>query len=147
MSRWAHLAPILFILICALNRHSDTMQQRRRHQKMTKLIAAQAEQHKRRFNSAHVEIELVDEPGRVIKVLLDLGASCSVLSKRALEGVFHSLIRSPPKAKLIVANGGSLGLGGGVKTHRQALCEHPEQPEQVCCRVKVGIAPWILVAG
>ena len=116
LSRWAHLATILSILIYALNRHSDTMQQRRRHQKTIKLIAAETEQQECSFNLAYVEIEFVDEPGRVIKVLLDLGASCSVFSKRAraLQGVFHSLVRNPPKAKLIAANGGSLGLALGI---------------------------------
>ena len=54
----------------------------------------------KQFNAAYVEIELVDEPGRLVKVLLDLGASCSVFSKRSLQGIYHKLIRHPPKAKL-----------------------------------------------
>ena len=68
----------------------------------------------KQFNAAYVEIELVDEPGRLVKVLLDLGASCSVFSKRSLQGIYHKLIRHPPKAKLVAANGGSLGMAEGI---------------------------------
>jgi hypothetical protein len=85
-----------------------------RKQRIKKLIAAQAVLDTKTFNSAYVEIELVDDPGRIIKVLLDLGASCSVFSKRSLRGVYHSLIRSPPAATLIGANGDSLGLALGI---------------------------------
>ena len=61
-----------------------------------------------------VETELVDEPGRIIKVLLDLGASCSVFSKQSLASIYHKLVRYPPAASLVAANGGSLGLAEGI---------------------------------
>ena len=85
-----------------------------RKKRIKKLIAAQAVANMEDSNSAYVEIELVDDPGRIIKVLLDLGASCSVFSKRSLRGVYHTMIRKPPAATLIGANGDSLGLALGI---------------------------------
>ena len=112
--QWMRLASISFVFMAFIWQHSGTVQTLRAQRRKTKLIAAQAAEQEKQFNSAFIEIELVDEPGRIIRVLVDLGASCSVFSKRALRGVFHQLIMHPPKAKLIAANGGSLGLALGI---------------------------------
>ena len=72
----------------------------------------------KQLNAAYVEIELVDEPSRLVNVLLDLGASCSVFSKRSLQGIYHKLIRHPPRAKLVATNGGSLGMAEGISRLR-----------------------------
>ena len=114
LARWAHLIMILAFLLYAAWQYTGNHQKRTDQKRLTKLIAAQAAKQEQQFNSAYVEIELVDEPGRVIKVLLDLGASCSVFSKRSLNGIFHKLIKHPPKASLIAAHGGSLGLALGI---------------------------------
>ena len=68
------------------------------------------------FNSTHVEIELVDDPGVIIRVLLDSGAATSVMSSRQLRHIWHKLKRkyTGKKSNLISAGGGSLGVGLGT---------------------------------
>ena len=112
-TQWVHLTAMLIALLYLRWSWSGTDADIRK-KRIKKLIAAQAAADTKTFNSAYVEIELVDDPGRIIKVLLDLGASCSVFSKRSLKGVYHALIRNPPAATLIGANGDSLGLALGI---------------------------------
>ena len=45
------------------------------------------------FNSTYVEIELIDDPGVIIRVLLDSGAATSVMSSRQLKHIWHKLKR------------------------------------------------------
>ena len=45
------------------------------------------------FNSTYVEIELIDDPGVIIRVLLDSGAATSVMSSRQLRHIWHKLKR------------------------------------------------------
>ena len=110
----AHMLALLLFVTAALwtlTRPPDRMNTNHDDPKEIARISAIKE---KAFNAAYVEIELVDEPGRIIKVLLDLGASCSVFSKRSLAGIYHKLVRYPPAASLIAANGGSLGLAEGI---------------------------------
>ena len=124
-TQWAHLT-MMIIALLYIKWHSSSTEKQLRQQKIKKLIAAQAVEDAKAFSSAYVEIELVDEPGRIIKVLLDLGASCSVLSRRSLRGVYHKLIRKPPAARLIGANGLSLGLACGIVSLRFRFAGHDE---------------------
>jgi hypothetical protein len=64
------------------------------------------------FNSTYVEIELIDDPGVIIRVLLDSGAATSVMSSKQLRHIWHKLKRkyTGKKSNLISAGGGSLGV-------------------------------------
>ena len=74
---------------------------------------------KEKFNSTYIEIELVDMPGVIIRVLLDSGAAASVFSKRALRKVWHKLKLVVGKgSNLISAGGGSLGVNLGMTNLR-----------------------------
>jgi hypothetical protein len=68
------------------------------------------------FNITYVEIELIDDPGVIIRVLLDSGAATSVMSSRQLRHIWHKLKReyTGRKSNLISAGGGSLGMGLGT---------------------------------
>jgi hypothetical protein len=66
----------------------------RRTRNLNSSIAAVNENTRRLFNSAYIEIELVDSPGVIIRVLLDTGASTSCFSARALKSVWHKLKRA-----------------------------------------------------
>ena len=68
------------------------------------------------FNSTYVEIELIDDPGVIIRVLLDSGAATSVMSSKQLRHIWHKLKRkyTGKKSNLISAGGGSLGVGLGT---------------------------------
>ena len=67
------------------------------------------------FNSTYVEIELIDDPGVIIRVLLDSGAATSVMSSKQLRHIWHKLKRTVGKqSNLISAGGGSLGVGLGT---------------------------------
>ena len=58
-------------------------------------IAAVNENTRRLFNSAYIEIELVDSPRVIIRVLLDTGASSSCFSARDLDKLEYKLSKSP----------------------------------------------------
>ena len=74
-------------------------------------IAAVNENTRKLFNSAYIEMELIDSPGTIIRVLLDTGASASCFSARALRCVWHKLRRtiSTNLVNLVLAEGSSLG--------------------------------------
>ena len=52
-------------------------------------IATINEGTRRLFNNAYIEVELVDNSGAIIRVLLDTGASASCSSPQALKSVWH----------------------------------------------------------
>ena len=78
-------------------------------------IATVNENVRKLFNSAYIEIELVDSPGAIIRVLLDTGASASCFSARALKSVWHKIKRtmSAKPMNLVSAKGSSLGTNLG----------------------------------
>ena len=91
----AHMLSLLLssvMAICALKWPPDSSQDT----ETTAQIAAVKE---KQFNAAYLEIELVGEPGRLVKVLLSYWTSYSVfsISKRSLQGMYHKLVRHPPK--------------------------------------------------
>ena len=43
------------------------------------------------FNNTYDEIELTDDPGIIIRVLLDSGAATSVMSSKQLRHIWHKL--------------------------------------------------------
>ena len=44
---------------------------------------------RKQFNSTYVEVELVDNPGVIVRVLLDSGAALSVMSFRSVKHIWH----------------------------------------------------------
>ena len=68
------------------------------------------------FNSTYVEIELLDDPGAIIRALLGSGAAASVMSSKQLRHAWHKPKRKyiGKKFNLISAGGGSLGVGLGT---------------------------------
>ena len=68
------------------------------------------------FNSTYVEIEPIDGPGAIIRVLLDSGSATSGMSSRQLRHIWHKLKRkyTSKKSTLISMGGGSLGVGLGT---------------------------------
>ena len=90
----------------------STVKDIRQTRSLNSSIAAVNENTRRLFNSAYIEIELVDSPGVIIGVLLDTNASPSA---RALKSVWHKLKRtfSANPINLISAGGSSLGQNLG----------------------------------
>jgi hypothetical protein len=68
----------------------------------------------------YVEIELIDDPGVIIRVLLDSGAATSVMSSKQLRRIWHKLKReyNGKRSNLISGGGGSLGVGLGTTNLR-----------------------------
>ena len=99
----------------AISTIKDIGETRSRNRSIAALNAAVNESTRRLFNSAYIEIELVDSPGTIIRVLLDTGASASCFSARALKSVWHKLQRtfSPNPINLVSARGSSLGQNLG----------------------------------
>ena len=75
------LASISFVFMAFIWQHSGTVHTLRAQIRKTKLVAAQAVEQEKLFNLAFIGIELVDELGRIIRVLVDLGAPSSVFPK------------------------------------------------------------------
>jgi uncharacterized protein YigA (DUF484 family) len=59
----------------------------RQHRAEAKLQAAVNDTLRKQFNSTYVEVELIDNPGVIMRVLLDSGAALSVFSLRAVKHV------------------------------------------------------------
>jgi hypothetical protein len=93
----------------------STVKDIRENRSLNNSIAAVNENTRKLFNSAYIEIELVDSPGVIIRVLLDTGASASCFSARALKSVWHKLQRtfSANPINLVSAGGSSLGQNLG----------------------------------
>ena len=79
-----------------------------------RIAASERKDIEKLFNSTYVEIELIDDPGVIIRVLLDSGAATSVMSSKQLRHIWHKLKRKWKKSNLISAGGGSLGVGLGT---------------------------------
>ena len=81
-------------------------------------LTEQNEKIKETFSSTYVEVELIDNPGVLIRVVLDLGAALSVFSKRALRHVWykvkHKLRKSLVGDSMVAARGDSLGTNLGI---------------------------------
>ena len=81
-------------------------------------LTEQNEKIRETFSSTYVEVELVDNPGVLIRVLLDSGAALSVFSKRALRHVWykvkHKLKKSLVGDSMVAAGGDSLGTNLGI---------------------------------
>jgi len=80
----------------------------------SRIAASEQKNIEKLFNSTYVEIELIDDPGVIIRVLLDSGAATSVMSSKQLRHIWHKLKRKYKKSNLISAGGGSLGVGLGT---------------------------------
>ena len=93
----------------------STVKDIKRNRSLNNSIAAVNENVRKLFNSAYIEIELVDSPGTIIRVLLDTGASASCFSARALRSVWHKIKRtvSSKPMNLVSAEGSSLGTNLG----------------------------------
>jgi len=86
--------------------------------KQRRMQAAVNEKTLKQFNSTYIEVELVDDPGTVIRVLLDSGAALSVFSLRAVKRVWHkmkgTLRRSVAGDSMTAAGGGGMGPNVGL---------------------------------
>ena len=69
----------------------STVRDIKRNRSLNNSIAAVNENTRKLFNSAYIEIELVDGPSVIIRVVLGTGASASCFSARALESVCVSI--------------------------------------------------------
>ena len=99
----------------AISTLENIRETRIRNRSTATLNAAVNESTRKLFNSAYIEIELVDSPSTIIRVLLATGASASCFSARALKSVWNELQRtfSPNPINLVSAGGSSLGQNLG----------------------------------
>ena len=111
-------------------------------------LREQNEKIRETFSSTYVEVELVDNLGVLIRVLLDSGATLSVFSKRALRHVWykvkHTLKKSLVGDSMVAAGGDSQGTNLGitnVKFKFPGLSELHDWPVEV---VDNGGVPSIL---
>ena len=114
----------------------STVKDIRETRSLNNSIAAVNENTRKLFNSAYIEIELVDSPGTIIRVLLDTGASASCFSARALKSVWHKLQRtfSPNPINLVSAGGSSLGQNLGSTELKFRI---PGQERVYCHRIEI----------
>ena len=93
----------------------STVKDIRETRSLNRSIATVNESTRRLFKIAYIEIELVDSPGAIIRVLLDTGASASCFSARAMKSVWHKLQRtfSPNPINHVSVGGSSLGQNLG----------------------------------
>ena len=70
------------------------------------------------FNSTYVEIELVDNPGTIVRALLNSGAALSVFSLRSVKRVWHGMKRTLRQRiaddSMTAAGGGGMGPNVGL---------------------------------
>ena len=62
--------------------------------KQRRIQAAMNEEVLKQFNNTYVGIELVDNPGTIVRALLDSGAALSVFSLRSVRRVWHTMKRT-----------------------------------------------------
>ena len=62
--------------------------------KQRRVQAAVNENTLKQFNGTYVEIELVDNPGTIVRALLDSGAALSVFSLRSVKRMWHRMKRT-----------------------------------------------------
>ena len=86
--------------------------------KQRRVQAAVNEKILKQFNSTYVEIELVDNPGTIIRALLDSEASLSVFSLQSVKKVWHTMKRTLRKTvagdSMTAAGGGGMGPNVGL---------------------------------
>ena len=86
--------------------------------KHRRVQAAVNEKILKQFNSTYVEIELVDNPGTIVRALLDSGAALSVFSLRSVKRVWHKMKRTLRQTvagdSMTAAGGGGMGPNVGL---------------------------------
>ena len=86
--------------------------------KQRRVQAAVNEKILKQFNITYIEIELVDNPGTIVRALLDSGAALSIFSLRSLKRVWHRMKRTLRQTvagnSMTAAGGGGMGPNVGL---------------------------------
>ena len=98
--------------------------------KHRRVQAAVNEKILKQFNSTYVEIELVDNPGTIVRALLDSGAALSVFSLRSVKRVWHKMKRTLRQTvagdSMTAAGGGGMGPNVGLADLKFRFVGRPE---------------------